>query len=436
MKRFHARRLLPIILAITTVVMPRWARAEDMDAARMERAAWFIEAKFGMFIHWGPFSVQGDDPAPRYDYFAMKDDPDARKDFERYAARFAPAKFDAAQWMNTAKGAGAKYVIFTSKHHDGYCMFDSACSDFTAMKGAPKHDYVRDLVTAARTAGLKIGFYYSLLDWKHPAYTRDLPQFVSTYLFGQVRELCTHYGPIDCLWFDGEWDHPLAAWRAPELVSMIREWQPHALINDRLGKGERGVTPLCDFYTREQPSEVDVTMAFEHQAPRPWEACMTIGGYWQFSRRDTQFKSVDDLVGILIDVVSRGGNLLLNVGPTPDGEIPGPLAERMQGIGAWLAVNGESIYGTLRSPFGALPAGKCTTKANRLYFHINAHPGAPIRLPGLQSVITRSFLLQSNEPLVFDNEMKTVTLPEGFKHGSWQVIVIELEAPPIVHCEE
>ena len=432
MKRNDACRVSIVVRMVTVVIAQGWANAEDKDAMRMHRIAWFTEAKFGMFIHWGPFAVQGNDPKASYDYFAMKDDAAIRKDFARYAAQFNPTKFDAAQWIETAKGAGAKYVVFTSKHHDGYCMFDSALSDYTSMKGTPKSDYVRSLIAAARASGLKIGFYYSLLDWKHPDYTRDLAKFVDEYLFGQVRELCANYGSIDCLWFDGEWDHPLAAWRSPDLVNMIRELQPNALINDRLGKGERGVTPLCDFYTREQPSEVDVPMGFEHRAPRPWEACMTIGDYWQFSLKDTKFKSVDELVGILVDVVSRGGNLLLNVGPTPEGEIPRPLVERLQGIGAWLAVNGESIYGTKRSPLGKLPVGKCTAKENRLYLHLDSNPGAPVLLAGLQNNIKKAFLLQSNEPLAFDNETKSVTLSASFTPGPWRVIVLELDGMPVV----
>ncbi|HOZ48132.1 MAG TPA: alpha-L-fucosidase [Candidatus Hydrogenedentes bacterium] len=433
MKCHDASGCLALVCLAAAAVAPSWAESSDTDSARLQRVAWFAEARFGMFIHWGPFSVQGNDPQAKYDYFAMKDDAEARRDFERYAEAFRPGRFDAAQWMETARDAGARYVVFTSKHHDGYCMFDSALSDFTTMKGAPKRDYVRDLIAAARVSGLKIGFYYSMLDWKHPDYTGDLARFVEEYLFGQVRELCTNYGPIDCFWFDGEWDHPLAAWRSPELVNMIRALQPNALINDRLGKGERGVTPLCDFYTREQSSEVNVPMAFEHEEPRPWEACMTIGDFWQFSLNDTRFKSVDELVGVLVDVASRGGNLLLNVGPDPDGQIPRPLVERLRGVGAWLAVNGESVYGTTRSPFGPLPVGKCTAKANRLYLHVDSSAGSPVQFPRLQNTIRKAFLLSSNAALPFDNGAKTVTLPKDFSQGSWRVAVIELDTPPVVH---
>ncbi len=418
-----------IALSLAMAVMTAcWAESTEIDAAR---AAWFREAKFGIFIHWGPFSVQGNDPNAGYDYFAIKDDAALRKDFEHYAAQFKPSRFDAETWMKTVKDAGARYAVFTAKHHDGYSMFGSALSEYTSTKGAPKADYVKSLVRAARASELRIGFYYSMLDWRHPDYTANLPKFVDEYLFGQVRELCANYGPIDCVWFDGEWDHPLSAWRSPELVNMIRTLQPNALINDRLGKGERGVTPLCDFYTREQPSEVDVSMAFEHQAPRPWEACMTIGDFWQFSLKDTRFKSVDELVGILVDVVSRGGNLLLNMGPAPDGEIPPVLVQRLQGIGAWLAANGESIYGTARSPFGKLPFGKCTARANRLYLHVDSDPGQPIKLRGLANNIAKAFFLNSKEAVAFSNEAKSLTLPR-LKRGPWRVVVIELDGPPIV----
>ncbi len=395
-----------------------------------ERIAWFQEAKFGMFVHWGPFAVQGADPDNDFDYFTMKEDAEARIRFRKYAEQFTPTSFDAAAWMNLAKTGGMKYLVFTSKHHDGYCMFDSALTSFDTMDMPPKRDYVRDLVTAARAANIKIGFYYSMLDWRHPDYFTNLPKFVEEYLFGQVRELCSNYGPIDCVWFDGEWDHPSEAWRAPELVQMIRELQPNALVNDRIGKGERGITPLADFYTREQPSEMNVAMPFEHQKPYSWEACMTIGEYWQFSIKDTHFKSAAELIRILVDVVSRGGNLLLNVGPDPDGIIPEPLAERVKAIGAWLAVNGESIYGASRSPLGPIENAWCTAKGNRLYIHLQQHPGAPLRLPEMENMIIGAQFLRNGETLKVDDETKTITLPETLPDTSMTVIEVELNGKP------
>jgi alpha-L-fucosidase len=325
-----------------------------------------------------------------------------------------------------------KYLVFTSKHHDGYSLFDSAMTKYDSMEMAPKRDYVKDLVGAARAADLKIGFYYSTLDWHHPDYAADLPKYVEQFLFGQVRELCTKYGPIDCLWFDGEWDYPASVWRAPELVRMIHELQPSALVNDRLGKGERGVSPLADFYTREQPSEMNVTMPFERQKPYVWEACMTMGESWQYSVKDTKFKTAAELIRTLVDVVSRGGNLLLNVGPTPDGEIPEPMLERLRGIGAWLTANGESIYGAQRSPFVSLPAGKCTTKGNRLFIHLEKRPEGPLQLPGLQNTITKAYFLENKTELPFDTKAKTVTLPDKLPNEAMTVVVLELDALPVV----
>ncbi|MEX0678706.1 MAG: alpha-L-fucosidase [Pirellulales bacterium] len=407
-------------------------RARIEAEAKVKRQQWFRNAKFGMFVHWGPFAVQGSDPKAAFDYFDMKHNAALRADFVKYAKHFSPKAFDAAKWMEAAKTAGMKYVVFTSKHHDGYTMFDSALTDYDSMQQAPKTDYVRSLIKAARAADLKIGFYYSILDWRHPDYTANLPKFVNDYLFGQVRELCTNYGLIDCIWFDGEWDYPAGTWRARELVDMIRQLQPTALINDRLGLGERGVNRLCDFYTREQPSEISVAMGFERQKPYPWEACVTIGDSWQYSVKDTHFKSAPELIRMLVDVVSRGGNLLLNVGPTPDGAISAPMLERLNAIGAWLAVNGESIFETTGSPFAKLPAGKCTTKGNRLYIHIEVRPEGGVPLPGLQNTIKKAWFLKTGTELTFDNKTKTIALPEALPDAAVTTIAIELDAPPVV----
>lgn len=397
-----------------------------------DRLAWFNDARFGMFVHWGPFAVQGADPDTPFDYFEMKEDVEARVLFRKYAEQFHPASFSAESWMTLARAGGMKYVVFTSKHHDGYCMFDSALTDFDSMDMAPKRDYVRELVDAARAMDLKIGFYYSLLDWRHPDYVSNLPKFVEEYLFGQVRELCSNYGPIDCVWFDGEWDHPAAAWRAPELVRMIRELQPETLVNDRIGKGERGITPLADFYTREQPSEMNVAMPFEHEKPYSWEACMTIGDYWQYSVKDTAFKSPAELIRILVDVVSRGGNLLLNVGPDPNGVIQDALVNRVTAVGAWLTTHGEAIYGTTRSPFGPMRDAWCTAKGNHLYIHLQRHPQAPLPLPGLQNTIRKASILGAGTMVAFDDTMKTITLPDTLPDTDMTTIKVELEGSPVV----
>jgi alpha-L-fucosidase len=415
---------------VLTMVLAVWAVASADDAS--DRIAWFNDAKFGMFIHWGPFSVQGADPENAFDYFEMKDKAEPRVVFRKYAEGFNPKSFDAKKWMDIAKAGGMKYVVFTSKHHDGYCLFDSRLTDWDSMDMAPKRDYVRELVKAARETDLKIGFYYSMLDWRRPDYFSDINGFVDNYLFGQVRELCSNYGPIDCVWFDGEWDYSADVWRAPELVKMIRELQPKTLVNDRLGKGERGVTPLSDFYTREQPEEVNVAMSFEHQKPYSWEACMTIGDYWQYSLKDVHFKEPSELVRILVDVVSRGGNLLLNVGPTPDGIIPQQLEERVRAVGAWLDDNGESIYGTTRSPFGPLHDAWCAAKGNRLYIHLQKRPDGPVQLPGLKNAIKKAWLLKTSEPLKVDDAAKSIEPPSVLPDVFMTTIAVELDGLPVV----
>jgi len=407
-------------------------RARMEATAKTARQEWFRAAKFGMFVHWGPFAVQSSDPNVPYDYFDLKQDVAARADYVKYANQFSPRSFDARAWMQLAREAGMKYAVLTAKHHDGYALFNSALSEYDSVDAAPKADYVKAFVEAARESGLKTGLYYSFLDWYEPSYGANLPGYVENFMFGQIRELCTNYGAIDAMWFDGEWDHPSATWRAPELVSMIRQLQPTALINDRLGLGERGVTKLSDFYTREQPSEMRVTMGFEREKPYPWEACMTIGDYWQFSIKDTQLKSSDELIETLVDVVSRGGNLLLNVGPTPDGQIPESSAARLKEIGAWLASNGEGIYDTAPSPFAELPKGKSTVKGNLLFIHLKKSERGVVQLPGLQNTIQKAWILASKSELQFDNAAKSVEVPDTAADSPITTIVIELDAPPLV----
>lgn len=396
------------------------------DGAWAQRIAWFREAKFGLFVHWGPFSLHGADPNAAFDYFQMKGDASVRAAFTPYALNFRPQSFDAKAWMDAAESAGMRYVVFTSKHHDGYSMFETGVSDYDAADQAPQRDYVRELVKAARTAGLKIGFYYSLLDWYHPDFGANMPRFVEDCVFRQVRELCTQYGEIDCLWFDGEWDYPAEVWRAPELVGMIRQLQPNALVNDRIGKGERGVTTLSDFYTREQPSEVNVAMPFERQQPFPWEACVTIGDYWQYSVKDGNYKSAADLVRLLVDVVSRGGNLLLNVGPTPDGVIPEHLLERLHGIGAWMKVNGDAIYGTQCTGVKAVPEGKCVAKDDRLFVFLDRRPGVSLRLDGVSGHITGARMLSTGNRLSCDASTNTIQLPESLPEDTVSVIEVAI----------
>ncbi len=399
------------------------------DDAMPPRAdtAWFQDAKFGIFVHWGLYALHGKNDKGAYVSWAQANEGIPADTYARYADQFNPAKFDADAWMRLVNEAGAKYLTFTSKHHEGFSMFESALTDFDSVDRAAKRDFVGELVTAARANDIKISFYYSMLDWHHPDFDADLPKYVDEFLFGQVRELCTQYGPIDGLWFDGEWDHPEETWRAEELVRMIRTLQPDALTNDRLGKGVRGITPLADFYTREQMSEIGERTATENKDVRPWEACLTIGTSWGFRRDDGEPKSSAELIRTLVDVVSRGGNLLLNVGPTPDGEIPAPLAKRLREIGAWLAKNGDGIYGTRRVDGITVSEGKLTQKDDRLFVHLETSDANTVALTGLERPIAAAIVLSTGAQLVSDNESKTIHMPDAWPDEPVTTIALTLE---------
>jgi len=390
------------------------------------RAQWFTEAKFGMFIHWGLYSLHGKNDKGDYVSWSMEQEGVPVEEYEKYADRFDPQKFDPKKWMEIAKATGMKYVVFTSKHHEGFSMFESELSDYTSEKRAAGRDFCREIAEAAREAGLKIGFYYSWLDWHHPDYETDMPKYVTEFAHKQVIELCTNYGPIDAIWFDGEWDHPKKTWRSEELVTAIRKLQPTAVINDRLGKGERGASPLPDFYTREQLEEIDADTDFQERS-RAWEACLTIGRSWGYRHDDAPFKSGRELIRSLVDVVSRGGNMLLNVGPTPDGEIPERLIERLNVIGEWMKKNGDSIYGAKGLRIGGLA---CTTKRSTLYVHVKERTCASITLAGLQNAIKGSYLLATRERVAFDDATKRVYLPNELPDDAVTVIAVELDGRP------
>jgi len=427
-----SKSMSTLVLATSVAVLSASSiAAADSETQRAKRAEWFNEAKFGLFVHWGVYSVPAINKKGPYVTWKMHQEDIPVAEYEKFADAFKPTKFDANKWMAILKSAGMRYLTFTSKHHDGYCMFDSKLTDYDSVDRPAKQDFVRSLIKAARAAGVKISFYYSTLDWHHPQFKTDFPAYVN-YMHGQVKELCTNYGPIDGLWFDGEWDFPFDAWRSRELVAMIRRLQPGAVINDRLGKGERGVNALCDFYTREQLVEIRKTSEFERGKGHPWEACMTIGTSWGYRKGDTPLKNAPELITTLVDTASRGGNFLLNVGPTADGEIPPKFVSRLQKIGKWLAKSGESIYGTYRSPFNSLPAGKCTTKGSRLYIHLASHPGLQLQLPGLQNEIKRAWFLQNGQPLPYDTASKTISIPDQLPDKIMSTIAIQLDSEPAV----
>ncbi|MER6578076.1 alpha-L-fucosidase [Nonomuraea sp. NPDC001023] len=342
--------------------------------------SWFTQARFGLFVHWGIYAA-----AARHEWVQSYEKMDDER-YRRYFDHFDPDLYDPAAWADEAVNAGMKYLVVTSKHHDGFCLWDSALTDFKARR-----DLLAPMLDAFRERGLRTGLYYSLLDWHHPDFPndlyhprreedlgeRDITKYAD-YLHGQVRELLTRYGRIDTMWFDfsyagrGFGAKGPDEWRSAELERMVRELQPGILVNNRLGLGGG------DFTTPEQvmpPGGVP--------GHRPWEACQTLNGSWGYHRDNQDWKPVELLVKMLVDTVSKGGNMLLNVGPNARGEFEPRALERLRGIGAWMRLHARSIHGAGPAEFEAPPDCRYTRRGDRLYLHLLSWPMQHVHLPGL-----------------------------------------------------
>ncbi len=360
-----------------------------------KRMKWYTEARFGMFIHWGLYAI------PARGEWVRSVERIPKEDYMRYFEEFDPVDFDPKQWARAAKEAGMKYVVLTAKHHDGFCLFDSKYTDFKSTNTKCRRDLVGEYVEAMRAEGLKVGLYFSLLDWYHedyphygdahhpmrenPAYgneNRSFDRYVE-YLHNQVREICTNYGKIDILWFDfsyGEGPDAMRGekWRAAELVDMVRTLQPGVIIDNRLevsGEGfgslwEGDPTPYHgDFVSPEQiiPPE---GLQDKNGGDLIWEACVTMNNNWGYSRNDHFFKPSSMLIKKLVECVSKGGNLLLNVGPDARGNIPEQSLRILSDIGEWMRKNSKSIYGCGKAGMPKPDMGRITRKGNTLYYHL------------------------------------------------------------------
>ncbi|HYT69577.1 MAG TPA: alpha-L-fucosidase [Vicinamibacterales bacterium] len=415
MKRV-ALRSAAVVLALLTLIQ---TSGSGQDADRDRRMQWWREARFGMFIHWGLYAV----PAGEWKGQRSKEIGEwimswaniPRAEYETLAPQFNPVKFDAAKIVGIAKDAGMKYIVITSKHHDGFSMYDSAVSDYDIVDRTPyRKDPMRALADEARKQGLKFAFYYSIMDWHHPSQYVKAPNKLETaghsktemregqkpvyiaYMKGQLKELITKYDPA-VLWFDGEWVDWWTEADGKDLYQYVRSLKPSILINNRVGKGRKGMEGMNkadqeyagDFGTPEQQIPATGLRGVD------WESCMTMNTTWGYKSYDDQWKSPETLVRNVIDTASKGGNYLLNVGPTAEGEIPAPSVERLAAIGRWMKVNGDSIYGTTASPFTQqLPWGRATVKGNRLFLHVFQWPAdGVLQVPGFTDRIARAYLL-------------------------------------------
>jgi len=353
----------------------------EQRAARMK---WFSEARFGLFIHWGVYSVPAGEwkGKTHYGEWFLEETHMPVSQYEKFAEQFNPVKFDAKQWVALAKEAGVKYIVITSKHHDGFGMFPSKETDWCIKSTPFKRDPLKELSEACRETGIKFCLYHSIMDWHHPDWgTRrawndkatgkpDMDRYTA-YMKRQLKELVTNYGPLGILWFDGEWESPWTHDRGVDLYAYCRGLQPDIIINNRVGKARAGMEGmdkgkgLGDYGTPEQNVPPNGFGPGVY-----WESCMTMNDHWGYNKHDNDWKSAKDLIRILVDCASKGGNYLLNVGPTSEGLIPAPSVERLKAIGAWMKVNGESIYGTTASSIDKLKWGRSTTKGNTIYLHV------------------------------------------------------------------
>ncbi len=385
------------------------------DSARMD---WWQEARYGMFIHWGVYAL------PARGEWVMYQEHIPHAEYAPLAREFNPNKWEPDTWVRLAKEAGMRYMVLTTRHHDGFSLFDSQVSDFTAPKTAAKRDLVREYVEACHRGGMRVGFYYSLLDWRYPAYFRgpaaDPASWAALvdYVHAQVRELCSNYGKLDVLWYDGGWPYTATDWRSEELNAMVRHLQPEIIINDRAQTPE-------DFDTPEQHIRFS-------EMGRPWEACMTLNDNWGYNAADDAWKMPKVVLGNLLRCASGGGNFLLNVGPKPDGSIPAESEQVLREVGAWLERNGGAVYGTERSPFGT-STGVCTVKGNTLYVHVLRWPGKELTIPRIQNEVRSVHMLATGKPVKFERQgdrLVLTGLPGRAPDPLATVVVVELMGAP------
>jgi alpha-L-fucosidase len=417
---------------------PVSASQKAQAATRAKRMEWWHEAKFGMFIHWGLYSVLGQHE------WAMEVEGIPIPQYELMAKHFHPKPNAAREWAKLAKSAGQKYMVMTTKHHEGFCHWDTKLTDYCAPRQGPGRDLVREYVDAARAEGLRVGFYYSLMDWHHPDGARcrtdeaARQRFVA-YTHGLIRELMTNYGKIDVLWYDVDWPLTAEQWESERMNQMVFELQPEIIVNNRNGLPG-------DFSTPEQHIEAS-------EAGRAWETCMTLNDSWGFNRGDDSWKTPKTVVSNLATCAQGGGNYLLNIGPKPDGSIPAESVEILQTVGKWLSTNGKAIYGTERGTFSWNSNANYTRRGNTLYVLQNYwpgetpaaqwlsffQPGTVLGIGGLKAKVKSARLLKTaqNVPFVQDEfSLRLMGLPVVAPDTPSTVIEVECEGNPVINHDD
>ena len=432
------RPLLTLSIVLALLILRANAQSDQPTAANLAARRWFQDAKFGMFIHWGVYSTLQDGE------WVMQNRKISAADYEKLPSEFNPEKFNAAEWVALAKSAGMKYITITSKHHDGFAMFDSQVSDWTIVKRTPwKKDPLKMLADECHRQGIHLSFYYSQLDWHNPDYYPrgrtgeaagrpdggDWNKYLD-YQDAQLRELLTNYGEISGIWFDGWWDKPKANWRLDRTYQLIHSLQPQALIGNN---HHQAPNPGEDIQMFEKDLPGHHTTGFNEDqkvGELPLETCETINTAWGYNFSDDHFKSARELIQYLVKAAGNNANFLLNIGPRPDGTIQPEFVERLHQMGEWLAQYGDSIYGTRGGPIGPHPWGVTTQKGNKVYVHVLEWPDSFLLLPQLPDQVTSAYALKDHAKVEFSKsgDELLLKLPTRTAGDFDTVVVLETAA--------
>lgn len=448
------KKLLTIISILATLLLFQTISftqdyTQEPQEQKDKRMKWWAEAKFGLFIHWGLYAIPAGKWGDKNHYgeWIRHEAQIPLEEYEKLLQKFNPTEFNAEEWVKLAKKAGMKYIVITSKHHDGFCLFNSKYTDWDVMSTPFKRDILKELSEACKKEDITLCFYYSIMDWHHPDYLprrdwekdirpengADFNRYIE-YMKNQVKELIQNYGPLGVLWFDGQWEKTWTFEKGYDLYNYVRSLQPNIIVNNRVHsnnkeKEDTKIFPLGDFATPEQTiPDKDIPKGY-------WETCMTMNKHWGYNEADKMYKPTKVLIQMLIDIASKGGNFLLNVGPMANGKFPPEAITRLNEIGEWMSINGDSIYGTLRSPFEKPTWGRFTVKylpeKTILYVHIfKFDPETKIVVP-VNSKPNKAYLLKDKSIKVttkIKDKNLHVTLPKITPDP--YATVIALEFPP------